>query len=265
LHDLLSGTRVVPLPQPDKLVRFPSKPSPSVVRKTGVGGTFGPYRVLGEVWQDAGERVLLALDPTLDRSVWLWLRPLNRPVIPRSRRDDPSATRPRWLAHGEHDGQRWDAFLVPSGSPLTDAVAAAGPRPWEQVRQTLLELSRELCREDDVIESYCLSQVWLSPEGRVLLIDLPLSGDRPPRVDVLAEAPIVVREAKRPPPRRTRPPRGVRPTPARRLLRGLPYFGGALGAAAFHEQLAAMKDRPTQVSRQARLLHLGMLLMLQFV
>jgi hypothetical protein len=259
LHDLLTGTRVVALPEREEAARFPSRaeqaePAPSAEERVG------PFRVLGEVWRRGDECVLRATDPVLDRPVWLWLRPADRPELPADRREAPHAARPRWLTHGEHGPLRYDAFLVPAGAPMDHAVAVAGKRSWGRAGPILLELAEELCREGAACHD--LSQVWLSPEGGVVLIDVPLAdGAGLTREDILAEAAVVLLEGKPPEPGRTRPPRAVLPMHAREALLGLPRFGGALDAAAFQGRLAATLDRPSQTERPARLMHLGLMLL----
>jgi uncharacterized RDD family membrane protein YckC len=262
LHDLLSGTRVVAAPPSERAARYPSRSLPGKVEPKAEGERIGPYLIQGEVGRH-GERLLLASDPNLDRGTWLWLRPADRPAVPQARRDAQHGSRPRWLAHGEHDGQRWDAFMVPAGQPLTDAVAAVGPRTWEQARPILLELSEELLRAEAAGQRYGLDQLWLSPDGLVVLIDVPLNDAAAPApAELLAQAAVVLLEGKARSPKQ-RPPRAILPTHARRALLGLPGFGGSLDVKAFHERLTATKDKPGRVSRLGRLLHLGLLVLAQ--
>src|SRR5262249_47590464 len=102
LHDLVTGTRVIALPEHERAARFPS-PSEQAKLATVGDARIGPSRVLGEAGRQGDEYVLRAIDPPLDRPVWLWLRPGDRPAISDARRESHHGTRPRWLAHGEHD------------------------------------------------------------------------------------------------------------------------------------------------------------------
>jgi hypothetical protein len=182
LHEILSGTRTFQL-------RWPQAPERRAVRARefhlevtqpeGMPARFGPFLVKGALrWTDR-ERTLLAEDPQLGRSVWLWVRPASEPPLDAARRDVSRATRIRWVACGTEGPWQWDAFLAPAGMPLP-VLAAGQPRlGWAEARTILHDLAEELaasCADGTLPESLALHQVWVQPDGRVRLLGTPLTG-----------------------------------------------------------------------------------------
>src|SRR5581483_564297 len=150
---------------------------PELTRPEGLPERVGGFRVRGALRWDDGERVLLAEDPQLGRTVWVWLRAATEPPLASARRDVARAARPRWVASGVEGAWQWDAFLAPAGTPLP-VVAGGGRRlSWTAARPLLEDLTDELTAAADgsLPASLTLPQVWVQPDGRVQLLDTPLA------------------------------------------------------------------------------------------
>jgi len=139
--------------------------------------------------------LLLGHDPSLGRAAWIVLRPSGSAPLPASRRDLRRAPRLRWLGGGLGVSGRWDAFEAPEGGPLSEFVRRHGALPWTEARGILLALAEELsraAREGTLPASLSLAHVWLTPSGRVRLLDtlpdhpLPPDEESGGRVDVPA-------------------------------------------------------------------------------
>jgi hypothetical protein len=266
LHDLLSGTRVVPVPPVTVSLRVPASVSRGA-QPADLPHRLGPFLIQDERWRHGDDRVLGSLDPSLERPVWLWLRPADHPALPEARRELFRATRLRWLAAGEQDGQRWDAFLAPAGAPLFDVVRCNGTLSWPAAREVLDALADELLQADrdgTLPESLSLSGVWLFPDGRVLLLDMPgAEGEPTAALDLLIEVALLLLEGD---PTVHHLPRRPLPIHVRNLLLDMPRFGAeARDVEAFREYLNATRDQPVAVSRPLRLLHLAVLVGVQFL
>jgi hypothetical protein len=194
LHELLSGTRVVRLPWPERRQTFrsrhPDRRATLASRPAGLPERLGPYAVRGTLRECAGERLLLGEDPVLGRTVWLSACPAREARLAASRRDLGRPTRLPWLAGGAQDGLVWDAFLAPPGCPLADLVEPRAPLSWGQLSPLLLQLSDELvaaCADGSLPRPLTASQVWVQPSGRVQLLDAPLSDPPPEDADCPGE------------------------------------------------------------------------------
>ena len=181
IHELISGTRVVRLAHGGRLRaprgrRLPARGDRArelVSRAAGVHDTVGPFKVRGAVRWEADHRVLLGEDPALKRSVWIVYRPKGSAPPPQSRRDLGRASRPRWLAGGEQQEGRWDAYVAPAGCTLAELAGADG-LAWADVRPILHDLADELARaaaDGTLPEGLSVDQVWVQPDGTVQLAD----------------------------------------------------------------------------------------------
>jgi hypothetical protein len=273
LHDVLSGTRVVRPPEPTRHA-IPVAPAPpdGLTRAEDLPDRVGPFAVRGALRGDDGARVLSGEDPVLGRSVILWLRrPADAPLVP-ARRECARPARLRWLAGGEQDGWRWDAFPAVPGQSLADLVAREGPLSWPQFRPVLEQLVDELAAADDdgtLPQPLSVGQVWVRPGADAVLLDVALRGEgearggagERPTLALAREAAVLALEGR---PRagagRIRAPV---PEHAATLLgrlagAGKPYRDiGELRAA-----LAATRENPVEVTRGRRagqVVALGML------
>jgi hypothetical protein len=267
LQDMLSGTRVVPAPSPSVPLQVNPAPASHGAQPADLPARLGSFLIRDQRWRNGDDRVLGSIDPNLGRPVWLWHRPASRPDLPEERQQLVRASRLRWLAQGEQDGQRWDAFLAPTGSPVVEVMRYNRPLSWPQAREVLEALADELiqAQQDDTLpETLSLSSVWLLPEGKVLLLDMPGPESEPVSpLDLLGEVALLLLEGE---PSRRDLPRRPLPLHARNLLAELPRFGGSMrDVQDFREDLRATHHRPDQVSRPLRLLHLGMLIAAQTV
>jgi hypothetical protein len=179
LHDFATGTRVIHLLAPERRLRVCGRTLEEQLSRTDdLPPAIGPYRVKGALRWKAKVSTLLGEDPGLGRDVLLWLRPPSAPPFDAARRGLNRTTRLRWLACGQHGAQQWDAFLAPSGCSLPALVEAGGPLTWPDTRHVLEQLTGELGRAGDegtLPWSLSTDQVWVQANGRVLLLDAPLT------------------------------------------------------------------------------------------
>jgi uncharacterized RDD family membrane protein YckC len=276
-HEWLSATRVVRVPRAGRrlaprgrrLRERPERFRAAVARPVGVLQAVGPYRVRGAVRWEAGRKVLLGEDSTLDRAVWIVLRPRGAPAPAAARRDLGRPCRLRWLAGGEQAEGRWDAYSAPLGCSLADLVGPAG-LPWAEACPLLLELADELalaCADGTLPESLAVDQVWVQPDGSVQLVDVldaPAGATGEGRaLGLLRATAVLALEGGRRRP--GGPPHAVRAPVPRWAARVLDGLLGAPGvppfedAGSFHAALAAVKDEPAEVTAAQRALHAGLL------
>jgi uncharacterized RDD family membrane protein YckC len=191
-HDLLFGTSVVQIAGQRQRATVPLR---ALGERLQAGSDFpsqiGPFLVEGVLRaQGVNSRselttmapsgtdwVLLAREPTLERAVFLWLRPAEEPALPPARRELTRLARLRWLQGGQHARWQWDAFLAVPATPLPEALADAMRPRWPDVRQTLDQLHEELMasyREGTPPAELSLEHVWLRSDGRVILADFTL-------------------------------------------------------------------------------------------
>ncbi len=285
LHERASGTRVVRSARRVRrrvtaTRRLPTRPDYAremTGAPVGVLKSVGPFRVRGAVRWEHDRRVLLGEDSTLERPVWLVVRPKGAPPPPPARRDLARPSRPRWLAGGEQAEGRWDAFAAPSGCPLADFAGLDG-LPWADARPILHDLADELNRalaDGTLPRVFAVDQVWVQADGAVLLAD-PLGSTTPAALDPAADrerALDLLRHAARlalgggryiraKPDAAPASIRAVVPVHAARMLDrlvGCPRAGDRPydEPAAFIADLEADRDKPTEVDRVRRAVHLG--------
>jgi hypothetical protein len=277
LHDFVSGTRVVRLPEPEGRHALPAHHlAEDLVEAVGVPPRLGNYIVRGAFRESAGQRVLLAEEPGLGRPALLWLRPASEPPLPPERRDCARASRLRWLAAGRNGDVQWDAFLAPAGCPLQSLVRARGRLSWAEARPLLVRLTEELvaATDDDTLpERLTVMQVWIHGDQQVLLLDVPFGGSpaEPTEGGTREPAPLAARSLLRKVAvlalegrHRTAgaPADAVRaPVPvhaARFLARLLGAPPPLENADQVRAELAAMRGRPTHVTRPRRAAQLAL-------
>jgi hypothetical protein len=175
------------------------------------------------------------------------------------------------LAGGEYDGWRWDAFLAPAGCPLLELVGSEeGRLSWAEVRPILEQLADELAaaeRDGTLPATLTADGVYVQPDGRVQLVDVPLGngaadagddaeGARPPGPLALLHqvAVLGLEGTPRPAEDRWGPVRAPIPIHASGLLNRLasgepPYES----VEPFRANLQSTRGQPAQVSRTIRL------------
>jgi uncharacterized RDD family membrane protein YckC len=270
LHEWLSGTRLVRLPWVKKRRPFPTEELVrTVVQRDELPERLGSFEVQGAMRWDGEAKLLLGQDVVLGRQVWIWLRPLSEPTLGAARREINRTTRPRWLAGGRHEQLQWDAFLAPVGCSLPRLLAREQRLPWSEVRPLLEQLTEELveaCRGGTLPATVGVEQVWVQPDGRVQLLDLPPGGappeDEPPvngpdqgrALGLLAQVAALTLEGHTRAPAQTPTPiRAPLPEHATALLnRLLGVEGSYQTVEQVQAEMAELHDRPTEITRGIR-------------
>jgi len=268
LHEWLSGTRVVLLPQAStKNVRWDRDPELPTAAADDMPKRLGPFDVVGILGGTETECMLKGNDPSLGRHVWIWLRRSDMPSLSSERRNLTRMTRLRWLAGGREGELQWDAFVAPDCGA---SIAGTPPRPldWESTRHLLTQLADELVAaesEGTLPATLSPGQVWIWPDGRIALLDAPVASHGP--VELLSPLETLARTALwafHAQPRIISPTRvalGV-PLPAyanailERLLRKQDPYADV---ETFQSDLAEVADKPVRTSRLRRLAHLALL------
>jgi eukaryotic-like serine/threonine-protein kinase len=185
VHDLVSKTQVSVRGQ------APVRASPAQIDPVSGSsttlGSIGPYQVLEDLGESAGDRWFVGFDLKLLRKVWIRILPASAEPVPVNLRNLGRPGRLRWLAGKRSDTENWDAFEAPGGQPFM--AMAQRPQPWEQVRCWLLDLARELiaAKKDHTLPSVLsLHHVWITADQQPKLLDFPAptivpGGSSPPR------------------------------------------------------------------------------------
>ncbi|MFT3880468.1 MAG: RDD family protein [Gemmatales bacterium] len=196
LHEIMSSTCVVQVPPAPQQLQFPYIP-PSAPAKLppGIPHKIGNYAIEG-IHRVLEDRIfLVGKDLILNRPVWLVMRPLEEGKIAPARREISRSTRLRWLGGGDmHLPPRssklthhWDAFIAPTtGCSLTRLVEVQGKLSWTTSRSLLQQMSDELAvalTDDTFPDGLSLEQVWLQPEGQLLIVGARFHGSPPLSVE----------------------------------------------------------------------------------
>ena len=130
LHELISGTRVVPgspkrssstLATGDRAPVFVEPPTALVRRTRGSFVLVTPSTPTASFWR--------AVDPLLKRDVWIHDLPAGANLSSAARRDLARPGRLRWLAGQRTSTGSWEAFETPEGQPLLALIAR--PQSWK--------------------------------------------------------------------------------------------------------------------------------------
>jgi uncharacterized RDD family membrane protein YckC len=176
LWDRASGTRVVINPQ--GTLRPPIEPAAEPETPTAGTEALGPYRVIEAA---VPGRWIVASDPVLRRRVWLLRR--TSAELPLARRNVARSGRLRWLQKVQARGATWDAFEATPGAPFPSLVEAGKRVPWGTLRHWLHDLASELwaaAGEQTLPAKLSLDHVWITAEGRAVLLDEPWPAVRTP-------------------------------------------------------------------------------------
>jgi uncharacterized RDD family membrane protein YckC len=203
LHEVLSRTRVVQRSQRHGRMRLDVPPTDaSLTRETC---RIGPYDVVGSLGMAGDGELLLAIDPTLRRHVWIHRFPPGASAVPARVRDLSRPGRARWLGGRRTATEAWDAYEASDGVPLI--TLAAQPQPWARVKYWLLDLAHELDAglQDGSLPLLGVNHVWVTAHGRAKLLDFPAPGtppaSRPPAPPTTASAQeLLLSAAKNSPP-----------------------------------------------------------------
>lgn len=173
--DLVSGTRVIVRPRGNRRPAGVGVPEEDESGETAP--CIGPFRVMSEL--QAGSW-LLAHDPVLRRPVWLVRRESG--AVSEARRAVARPGRARWLQEIEADGAVWEAYEATRGEPMRDRVGL-GTVPWATMRFWLHDLAAELRasdRDGTLASSLSLDHVWITDDGRAMLLDQPWAAAETP-------------------------------------------------------------------------------------
>lgn len=285
LHEFASQSRVLQLPWPKKRRQLLSTSGWLLYfirnRRLGSGlpstsslpERVGGFSIRGALKWTTSEKILVGEDASLARKVLIWLRPQAEPKVESTRREIGRRTRLRWLACGQHRELQWDAFLAPSGCPLTELIASEGSLPWYDVRQILEELSAELAQsiaEGSLPRTVSLDQVWIQIHGGIQLADMSLAepssstgqADETRALGLLRQVAELALEGKlrsaneRPTPLRAPVPAHARPILDRLVGAATPLFAGV---QELHRELVATQHQPAEINNLLRAGHLAML------
>jgi hypothetical protein len=292
VHELLSGTRVVrqlsrASHSAADIARRPRRQA-QVVTPKGIPAMLGAFTIEGAMVWDTKRKVLLGHDPSLNRPVWIVWRERSAPALPAARVELSRPSRQRWIIGGETPTNRWDAFAATEGCLLADLIVAEGARAghvergrrglsWADARPILEQIAEELaaaCRDGTLPPDLTPDSIWLPVHGHVQLLDATMGGldTRAPEtaegdaasraMTLLQEVAILALEGLRRPV--GSPPRGIRaPVP----LHARPILDRLLGVTepypsldAFLQDLESTRDRPAEIHRPLRFVHMGLFL-----
>lgn len=259
LHEWLSGTETIRLPAarvgpgvPDRSV------VPSVALPPGMPAHVGAFTVRGVLRAGPDERVLACEDGGLGRPVWVWKRRSGIPLSA-ARPDLSREARTRWLSGGHQDDWVHDAFVAPPGCLLVDLVSKRRPLGWSDTLPLLDALAEELqaAEQDGTLPPVLnVTEVWLQPSGRPVLLDMPLR-DVPPAesaLDLMRQTAALALEGRMRAAHETKEPiRAPLPAHADDLLSRL--MGATEPFANLGEvrqALAEARDRAAEISRPVR-------------
>jgi uncharacterized RDD family membrane protein YckC len=171
IHDLATGTRVIlkarSLSRPRLAVHAITPPLDSRKR-------IGPYLVVGAL---PAQGWFMGYDELLRRPVWIKQTAADAPAICEVRRSLGRPGRVRWLAGTRSAEGGWDAYEAPSGVRLTQLESRS--QSWSAVRHWLADLTHEIeaAIDDGTLPAnLTLDHVWLTSDGRAVLLDEPLEG-----------------------------------------------------------------------------------------
>lgn len=165
-HDVITRTRVVLVRQVLERMRTVDVLADEVANETG---HWGPFEGIAR----RADGSHLARDPMLRRMVMLTTRD-REDATSAERRGCSRASRLRWLqAVTDASGAKWDTWQAPAGAPLLLAIGKSSPS-WQQTLSWLRDLSEELSaaeKDGTMPTALSLAQVWITTDGRAILLD----------------------------------------------------------------------------------------------
>ncbi len=168
-QDLLTGTRVVFAPAAVSRLPVPEARGRDAAP---LGGSMGPFvecRREGD-W-------IFARDEALDRAVWIREAGIGAPPVTGRQRDVCRVGRLRWLTGRRSAVENWDAYEAPDGVALAEFLHEE--QPWARIRSWLLDVAEEMeasLSDGMTVGSMGTDRLWLTREGRVLVLDFPAPG-----------------------------------------------------------------------------------------
>jgi hypothetical protein len=179
LHGRLTGTRVI-YTFAREGTRQLATASGAMVSPPDWTTRIGPYLVPETSAAGPGPQVSVAYDDRLRRHVWLHVRDADAAAVPPARRDLGRRGRVRWVSGAHAPTLRWDAYEAPRGASLESKAQEA--QPWDRVRFWLRDLALEIqaATRDGALPALGVDRVWITDDGRALLLDWPAPGSASP-------------------------------------------------------------------------------------
>ena len=180
IHDLVTRTRVVRRVAHGTRPRLKVDDDPIVDFGIASATTshVGAYAVLKTVERREGVETFLGLDRTLQRTVWVRKFEVGTPPLDSRLQNLSRGGRLRWLNGRRSESEAWDAYEAGNGRALWDVLQR--PQAWDRVRFWLLDLVEELTvsiKTQTLPEALALDRVWITAEGRAVLLDFPVPLD----------------------------------------------------------------------------------------
>jgi uncharacterized RDD family membrane protein YckC len=177
IHDLLTRTRVVRRVAHGTRPRLKLDEDSIVTSKLASASAshVGAYAVLKTVERWDGVETLLGLDRQLHRTVWVRKLDVGTPALDSRLQNLSRGGRLRWLNGRRSESEAWDAYEAGNGQALWDVLQR--PQAWDRVRFWLLDLVEELTvslKTQTLPEVLALDRVWITAEGRAVLLDFPV-------------------------------------------------------------------------------------------
>ncbi len=170
-HDRITGTRVVRRRVATSRHRSAVNTDSSLPVAATETAHLGPYDVSGAL--TANPNVLVGVDRTLRRPVWIVRHPVGTSAVDERHRQAIRAGTVRWIGGKRTDTEAWDAYAAPSGIPLRTRLSQ--PYEWREVHAWLADLVDELrARVDDGDRDAdpSLDHVLITDEGHALVLPL---------------------------------------------------------------------------------------------
>lgn len=172
-HDLMSSVRVVRRRDaPQRMRVADTLPQPL----DAYAEPWGPFTPGVSISHD----LRCGFDPVLRRRVLL--KRADSTALPEARRDCARGGRLRWLQRVTDDTcVSWDVWQAVAGAPLTTLLRESAPT-WSELLFWLQDISTELdaAEKDTTLPSaLSLNQVWITADGRAVLLDEPWPGQSP--------------------------------------------------------------------------------------
>jgi len=163
-----SVTRILDLRTEPKHMDTAPEPQPS--------RRFGPYAVIGTVWEMENEALFLAYDDVLRRRVWVHKFRDASQAPAMSGLATLRTGRLQWLLGSRTVGGGWDAYEAPPGTSFLSWVRAKGRLSWHEISWVLSgvlgEISARLS-EADSPRQLSLGHIWVGPPRRAKVLDFP--------------------------------------------------------------------------------------------
>src|SRR5262249_7054016 len=227
---------------------------------------FGAYHPAGILERGKDSYRLRVADTLLKRDVQLIVR--REPSLPASeaRKHLARPTRTRWLAGGSADGWLWDAYLAPSGVPLTEVVGPGHTLGWPETLAILEQITEEFHAagvDGTLAGPVSPRHVYVRPDGRVMLLnplgDHPLSDEE--EMQLLREVAVLALEGQARSPKAL-PKRidAVVPIHASKVVNRLLGVSDPLTKTNdVRSLLRELETRPAETATPQRILSLGFL------